>query len=75
MPFQFVSKEATLQASAFYEVREFELAAEVLNKDPETPRAMVTDIVDLTSMPAMFEALRTRSSQCKVLVDPQRFQA
>jgi (R,R)-butanediol dehydrogenase/meso-butanediol dehydrogenase/diacetyl reductase len=73
MPFQFVSKEVTLQASAFYEVREFEVAADVLDKDPETPRAMVTDIVDLTNMPAMFEALRHRSTQCKVLVDPQKF--
>jgi (R,R)-butanediol dehydrogenase/meso-butanediol dehydrogenase/diacetyl reductase len=73
MPFQFVSKEVTLQASAFYEVREFEVAADVLDKDPETPRAMVTDVVDLTNMPAMFEALRHRSTQCKVLVDPQKF--
>jgi (R,R)-butanediol dehydrogenase/meso-butanediol dehydrogenase/diacetyl reductase len=73
LPFQFVSKEVTLQASAFYEVREFEVAADVLEKDPETPRAMVTDLVDLTNMPAMFEALRHRSTQCKVLVDPQKF--
>ena len=73
MPFQFVSKEVTLQASAFYEVGEFEVAADVLDKDPETPRAMVTDVVDLTNMPAMFEALRHRSTQCKVLVDPQKF--
>ncbi|MEY4762115.1 MAG: hypothetical protein RLZZ200_1971 [Pseudomonadota bacterium] len=73
MPFQFVSKEVTMQASAFYEVREFEVAADVLDKDPETPRAMVTDVVDLTSMPDMFEALRHRSTQCKVLVNPQKF--
>jgi (R,R)-butanediol dehydrogenase / meso-butanediol dehydrogenase / diacetyl reductase len=73
MPFQFVSKEVTLQASAFYEVREFEVAADVLDKDPATPRAMVTDIVDLPNMPAMFEALRHRSTQCKVLVNPQQF--
>jgi (R,R)-butanediol dehydrogenase/meso-butanediol dehydrogenase/diacetyl reductase len=71
MPFQFVSKEQTIQASAFYEVREFELAADVLNKDPNTPRAMVTDIVKLEDMPPAFEALRHRSSQCKVLVDPR----
>jgi (R,R)-butanediol dehydrogenase / meso-butanediol dehydrogenase / diacetyl reductase len=72
MPFGFVSKEVTLQASAFYEVREFEIAADVLSRDPETPRAMVTDVVGLPDMPAMFEALRQRSTQCKVLVDPQR---
>lgn len=73
MPFQLVSKEVTVQGSAFYEVREFEVAADVLDKDPDTPRAMVTDLVDLPNMPAMFEALRQRSSQCKVLVDPQKF--
>lgn len=72
MPFGFVSKEATLQASAFYEVREFELAADVLDRDAATVRAMVTDVVNLEQMPAMFEALRQRSTQCKVLVDPQR---
>jgi (R,R)-butanediol dehydrogenase/meso-butanediol dehydrogenase/diacetyl reductase len=72
MPFQLVSKEVTLQASAFYEVGEFELAADVLNKDPLTPRMMVTDIVGLEAMPPMFEALRQRSTQCKVLVNPQQ---
>jgi (R,R)-butanediol dehydrogenase/meso-butanediol dehydrogenase/diacetyl reductase len=72
MPFQLVSKEVTLQASAFYELGEFELAADVLNKDPLTPRMMVTDIVGLEAMPPMFEALRQRSTQCKVLVNPQQ---
>jgi (R,R)-butanediol dehydrogenase/meso-butanediol dehydrogenase/diacetyl reductase len=71
MPFQLVSKEQNIQASAFYEVREFEVAADVLNRDPETPRAMVTDIVTLEDMPPAFEALRHRSSQCKVMVDPR----
>jgi (R,R)-butanediol dehydrogenase / meso-butanediol dehydrogenase / diacetyl reductase len=70
MPFQFIVKEVTLKASAFYEVREFELAADALDQDPHTLRAMVTDIVDLANMPAMFESLRQRSTQCKVLVNP-----
>jgi (R,R)-butanediol dehydrogenase/meso-butanediol dehydrogenase/diacetyl reductase len=70
MPFQLVSKEQRMQASAFYEVRDFELAAEVMEKDAATPRAMVTDIVGLDAMPAAFEALRQRSTQCKVLVNP-----
>ena len=75
MPFQFVSKEQRIQASAFYEVREFQLAADVLEKDPETPGAMVTDIVSLEDMPPMFEALRQRSTQCKVMVDPRHLRA
>ena len=70
MPFQVVSKELRLQASAFYEVRDFEIAADVMDKDADTPRAMVTDIVGLEAMPAAFEALRQRSTQCKVLVNP-----
>jgi (R,R)-butanediol dehydrogenase/meso-butanediol dehydrogenase/diacetyl reductase len=70
MPFQLVSKEQRMQASAFYEVQDFELAASVMEKDAATPRAMVTDIVGLDAMPEAFEALRRRSHQCKVLVNP-----
>jgi threonine dehydrogenase-like Zn-dependent dehydrogenase len=70
MPFQLVSKEQRIQASAFYEVRDFELCADAMDKDGDTPRAMVTDVVGLDAMPAAFEALRHRSTQCKVLVNP-----
>ena len=70
LPFQLVTKELTLQASAFYEVRDFEIAADVLDREGDAPRAMVTDLVGLDALPAAFEALRHRSSQCKVLVDP-----
>lgn len=70
MPFHFVSKEQTLQASAFYEVRDFEMAADVLDREGDAPRAMVTDRIGLEALPEAFEALRHRSSQCKVLVDP-----
>ena len=70
MPFHFVSKEQTLQASAFYEVRDFEMAADVLDREGDAPRAMVTDRIGLEALPDAFEALRHRSSQCKVLVNP-----
>jgi (R,R)-butanediol dehydrogenase/meso-butanediol dehydrogenase/diacetyl reductase len=70
MPFPLVVKELKIQASAFYEVRDFELAADVLDREGDAPRAMVTDLVGLDAMPAAFEALRQRSTQCKVLVDP-----
>jgi (R,R)-butanediol dehydrogenase/meso-butanediol dehydrogenase/diacetyl reductase len=70
MPFQFVSKEQKLQASAFYEVRDFEMSADVLDHDAETPRAMVTDVIGLDQLPVVFDALRQRSTQCKVLVNP-----
>lgn len=70
MPFNFVTREQRLQASAFYEVRDFELAAEVLDREGDAPRAMITDEVGLDAMPEAFEALRHRSTQCKVLVNP-----
>ena len=34
------------------------------------PAMMVTDTVSLTDMPPVFEALRTRTTQCKVMVKP-----
>jgi (R,R)-butanediol dehydrogenase / meso-butanediol dehydrogenase / diacetyl reductase len=71
-PFLFVTKEQRIQASAFYEVRDFEIAADVMDRDAVTPRSMVTDTVSLDELPAAFEALRHRSTQCKVLVDPRR---
>jgi (R,R)-butanediol dehydrogenase / meso-butanediol dehydrogenase / diacetyl reductase len=70
MPFPFVSKELKLQASAFYEVRDFEISADVLDHDGDAPRAMITDRIGLDALPGVFEALRQRTSQCKVLVDP-----
>jgi (R,R)-butanediol dehydrogenase/meso-butanediol dehydrogenase/diacetyl reductase len=70
MPFPLVAKEIKVQASAFYEVRDFEIAADVLDHDGDAPRAMVTDRIGLDALPEVFEALRKRSTQCKVLVDP-----
>lgn len=71
MPFTLVTKEVRLQASAFYDRRDFEVCADALTHDAGTQRAMVTDIVPLEQMPTVFEALRHRSTQCKVLVDPR----
>ena len=33
-------------------------------------RALVTDTVPLSALPAVFESLRQRTSQCKVMVRP-----
>jgi (R,R)-butanediol dehydrogenase/meso-butanediol dehydrogenase/diacetyl reductase len=52
MPFQLVSKEQRIQASAFYEVRDFELCADAMDKDGDTPRAMVTDVVGAIAAPS-----------------------
>ena len=72
VPFTLVAKEVRLQSSAFYDRRDFEVCADALDKDADTQRSMVTDTVQLEDMPPVFEALRQRTTQCKVLVDPRR---
>jgi (R,R)-butanediol dehydrogenase / meso-butanediol dehydrogenase / diacetyl reductase len=70
VPFQAVMKECRIQPSAFYELRDFQTCLDVLDSGDVAPRAMVTDQVGLDAMPAAFEALRNRTHQCKVLVEP-----
>ncbi len=70
VPFQAVSKEVRFIASAFFNMREYRAALDVLDGGKADARALVTDTVALAEMPAAFEALRIRTSQCKVLVRP-----
>ena len=70
VPFAAVAKEARIQPSAFWEIRDFEIAVDTLEAGAVAPRHMVTDTVPLGDMPAAFEALRLRTTQCKVLVHP-----
>jgi (R,R)-butanediol dehydrogenase/meso-butanediol dehydrogenase/diacetyl reductase len=70
VPFQAVSKEVKFIASAFFNMREYRAALDVLDGGNACARALVTDTVPLSSLPATFEALRQRTSQCKVLVQP-----
>ena len=70
MPFTLIQKEITLVPSAFYDVRDFETCLDALNRGDTAPEEMVTDNVNLANMPAAFEALKHRSTQCKILVNP-----
>lgn len=70
VPFEAVSKEVTIQTSAFFTSQEFGMSIDALESDKISPHAMITDTVSLTNMPAIFEALRKRTTQCKVLVSP-----
>ncbi|HEY0301341.1 MAG TPA: alcohol dehydrogenase catalytic domain-containing protein [Rhizomicrobium sp.] len=70
VPFRVVSKEARLIASAFFNMREYQAALDVLDGGQAPPHAMISETVTLAAMPQAFEALRKRSSQCKVMVQP-----
>ena len=70
VPFHAVSKEARILTSAFFNMGEYRAALDVLDGGHSQAKAMVTDTVALAEMPEMFESLRQRTSQCKVMVRP-----
>lgn len=68
--FAMLSKEVRLITSAFFTRSEYEAALDVLNAGAAEPRMLVTDVISLDDTPARFEALRTRSHDCKILINP-----
>ena len=70
IPFSAVSKEVNLQTSAFFEDHEFQASIDVLDAGVAVPHSLITDTVSLDGMPEVFEALRKRTHQCKVMVNP-----
>ena len=70
VPFRAVTKEVRFITSAFFNLREYQAALDALDGGHAPPKAMITDTVALSAMPQAFEALRHRTTQCKVMVKP-----
>ncbi|WP_082355981.1 zinc-binding dehydrogenase [Novosphingobium sp. AAP83] len=70
-PFFAISKEVRIQMAVFYGIADFENSARALDAGDLSPRAMITDSVGLSDLPEAFEALRQRTTQCKIMVMPQ----
>ncbi|MEP6867727.1 MAG: alcohol dehydrogenase catalytic domain-containing protein [Novosphingobium sp.] len=68
--FAMLSKEVRLVTSAFFTRQDFEASVDVLESGVVEPRLMITGTVSLGELPDMFEALKARTHQCKVLVAP-----
>lgn len=68
--FAMLSKEVKLVTSAFFTLPEYQAALDVLESGAAEPRMLVTDTVALSGVPAVFESLKSRTHQCKVLIDP-----
>ena len=68
-PFWLIQKEARVQPSAFYDLRDFQTTLDLFDSGMTVPHEMITDHVSLEAMPAAFEALKQRTHQCKVIVD------
>ncbi len=70
VPFVALSKEVRLQTSAFFKRQEYEAALDALDSGAAEPRALVTDTISLDAVPDVFESLKKRTHQCKVLIAP-----
>jgi (R,R)-butanediol dehydrogenase/meso-butanediol dehydrogenase/diacetyl reductase len=70
VPFRAVSKEVKFITSAFFNVREYQTALDTLDGGSSAARLLITDTVPLSELPVVFEKLRQRTSQCKVMVRP-----
>jgi (R,R)-butanediol dehydrogenase/meso-butanediol dehydrogenase/diacetyl reductase len=70
LPAVAVMKEVSMQFVVAYEKRDFAFTLALLDQGRIASEEMVTDVVDLDAFSAAFEALKTPSSQCKVMLEP-----
>lgn len=68
--FAMLSKEIRLVTSAFFTRGEYEASLDALERGSLEPRALVTDTISLTQTPDVFESLKKRTHQCKVMIAP-----
>jgi (R,R)-butanediol dehydrogenase/meso-butanediol dehydrogenase/diacetyl reductase len=59
-----------LVTSAFFTRQEYEAALDALAEGAIEPRLLVTDTIALADTPQVFESLKHRTHQCKVLIAP-----
>ena len=68
--FAMLSKEVKLVTSAFFTVPEYEATLAALEQGATAPRMLVSDTIALADTPAVFESLKKRTNQCKVMIAP-----
>jgi threonine dehydrogenase-like Zn-dependent dehydrogenase len=70
VPFFAGIKSVVMRFSAAYELRDFEAAVRALEAGAAEPRALISETIALTDLPAVFEQLRRTHRGCKTLVQP-----
>jgi (R,R)-butanediol dehydrogenase/meso-butanediol dehydrogenase/diacetyl reductase len=68
--FAMLSKEVRLITSAFFTVPEYRASLDALAEGAIEPRLLITDTISLADAPGVFESLKHRTRQCKVLIAP-----
>jgi len=69
--FAMLSEEIRLVTSAFFTRGEYEASLDALERGAAEPRALVTETIGLAQTPDMFESLKKRTHQCKVMIAPE----
>lgn len=68
-PFAVIHKEIEVVFAVFFNMAEFATALETLGPGRFRPQALITDRINFGRVPDTFEALRRRTTQCKVLIE------
>ena len=66
------SKELTLQWAVAYDKEDWDFTIRMMIDGRIDGSAMITNVVSLDELPQAFEALRSPSDQCKVIIDLKR---
>jgi len=69
-PVMGIVKEVEVRFVVAYHRRDWELTVDMLDRGRIPGRDMITDVVDLAQFPSAFEALKTPTHQCKVILEP-----
>ena len=70
MPAVAMANEVTMKFVIAYNKADFQFVVDMIASDRVNVDHMVTDVVSFAQFPDSFEALRTPTNQCKVLLDP-----
>lgn len=70
-PMVALGKEVTILYSQAYTERDFAAVIDLIARGVADPAPLHTATIPLDALPETFEALRTASPHCKVLIDPQ----
>lgn len=65
-----IARELCIQFALAYGPADFDAVIALLAAPQIDVASLITDVVDLAGLPAAFEALRTPTHQCKVIVEP-----
>jgi (R,R)-butanediol dehydrogenase/meso-butanediol dehydrogenase/diacetyl reductase len=71
VPLMAFGKELTLQWAVAYDKEDFEFTIDMIVAGRIDASAMITNVVTLDELPDAFEALRSPTDQCKVIIDLQ----